>query len=143
MQFSSCDPQRRINERSQLPPNDRDLHELAEIVRCAIECGGDGNCSVISLFRSGKHGEGEQCYSIVINARRATIRGEFVWIDENLFDDDAKRSEFFDKLVFHLKPLLVGIPELRFIRDEKSDRLIILPASEPRVSCLSHCASPS
>jgi hypothetical protein len=107
----------------------QDIAEIAAtLIACAME---DGACGVISLFPGHGGDETQQAFTIVTDVRRQTPRGELLWIDEHLFDDDAARSEFFDALVSRLKPLVEGIEEHRFVRDEATDRLVVLSAAEP------------
>jgi len=120
----------------------QDIAEIAStLIACAME---DGACGVISLFRGGKNREGQQAFTIVTDVRRQTPRGELLWIDEHLFDVPAARNDFFNALISRLKPLVEGIEEQWFVRDEITDRLIVLPAAKPRLRYqhLSHIDQP-
>jgi hypothetical protein len=114
--------------------SDADMQAIAEMSATLISCGGDGSCSVITLASEDGGGidlSGEltkRCF-VVVDTRRATVRNEVLWIDCHFINDDALRSEFFNSLVGRIQPLVVGVEKLRFVRDEATDRLIVIPAS--------------
>jgi hypothetical protein len=88
---------------------------------------------IISFFRGHRDGEGQEACSIVADVRCAAPSRELLWIDEHLFDGNALRNEFFKALVGRDKPLFEGVEQLRFVRDEVTDRLVVLGGAEPRL----------
>jgi hypothetical protein len=74
--------------------------------------------------------------SIGTDVRCAAPSRELLWIDEHLFDGNPLRNEFFKALVGRAKPFFEGVAQLRFVRDEVTDRLVVLGGEcPPPTSC--------
>ena len=69
----------------------------------------------------------------IMHTSKSITAGELLWIDEHLFDGNALRNEFFKPLVGRVKPLFEGVQELRFVRDEVTDRIVVLGDAESRL----------
>ena len=108
-----------------------DICDVAEVVCVNSRVVGLDSCAVLALLPCDTDGEAAEGCEIVLHPACAAPRGELMRIDDSLLDDDAARTQFRDALFGIVKPLIEGAAELRVIRDESFDGLVIFPV-EPR-----------
>ena len=117
---------------------DRDMLEICKIAGALIRGRSSGLCATLAVLPVNDDSEGAEGFDIVIDPARKAVRGELLWIDDRLSDGDADRLKFRDLFARCLVPFAESFGQLRFVWDEATNSIVVLPAEPNANSHLSH-----
>jgi hypothetical protein len=103
------------------------MQEIADTAAVLIGCADHDSFAALIILPVDEDGKPtEHCHIAILPGLRA-IRGELLMINEGFSRNESERLQFINVFVRLIQPLLEGGPKIRFVREEKLDRLIILP----------------
>jgi hypothetical protein len=103
------------------------MQEIAETAALLIKCANPDSFLALIAVPINDSSEGTQHYDIAILPGLRAIRGELLMVNDGFARNEAARLDFFNLFVSSLQPLLEGVAQVRFVRHEAPDRLIVLP----------------
>jgi hypothetical protein len=102
----------------------------------------DSLCATLAVLPVNANGETTERFDIVIDPARSAPSGELLRVDDRLSDGDSDRFKFRDLFVRGLLPLVEGCGQNRFVWNEITNSLVILPPEPIANSRLSHIRAP-
>ena len=122
--------------------SDREMQDIVETAAALIRCADDDSFAALIIVPIDVDGKRSQRCDVAILPGCRAVRGELLMINDCFSHGETERFEFFNFFVRLLQPLLEGVSEVRFVRHEALDGLIILPF-EPNDRCVpsSHLSS--